>query len=416
LETADFLHDLEDTDEAIAAGLPAAEGATPHQLDNGAASPVLGKGTGSVQKTPSSADKRTVDPKQVSATKGSGAKGTLPRTESSSLPIPVAELVVAAHAALLLHTLEGNTSLTSNGGQKLLGNSPQTEQPARAIDALPRGDWWLCVRVLKAFLTLQGQVRSSADAYFFRLFVVTVCRVFLHSRVNRPESCCWTTLRQSCTPSPACKKCPRQHLAPPIGVRRGFRVSATTTRNGCLSRPQPACPATPPPHASRRARRPPASCTAMRSPTGSISQLRTTRPFLRAVQAQLLHPRARRTSVEKKMRGNGSGMDTTTCGWWRRYRIATRRILARSGQRRRQKWTVRGALSISPSCWRKLWRRPRSRCIALAAPRRSSSWRRLRERGRMVQPRSVQAVLPLKGVPRAARVHRAQPTPHWLPQ
>jgi hypothetical protein len=165
LETADFLHDLENTDEAITAGLPVAEGATPHQLDNGAASPVLGKGTGSVQKTPSSADKRTVDPKQVSATKGSGAKGTLPRTESSSLPIPVAELVVAAHAALLLHTLEGNTSLTSNSGQKLLGSSPQTEQPARAIDALPRGDWWLCVRVLKAFLTLQGQVRSSADAY-----------------------------------------------------------------------------------------------------------------------------------------------------------------------------------------------------------------------------------------------------------
>jgi hypothetical protein len=166
LETADFLHDLEDTDEAITAGQPVAEGATPHQLDNGAASPVLGKGTGSVQKTPSSADKRTLDPKQVSATKGSGTKGTLPRTESSSLPIPVAELVVAAHAALLLHTLDGNTSLASNSGQKLLGNPPQTEQPARAIAALPRGDWWLCVRVLKAFLTLQGQVRSSADAYF----------------------------------------------------------------------------------------------------------------------------------------------------------------------------------------------------------------------------------------------------------
>jgi hypothetical protein len=410
LETADFLHDLEDTDEAITSGLPAAEGAALHQLDNGAASPVLGKGTGSVQKTPSSVDERTTDPKKVSETKGSGAKGTLPRTESSSLPIPVAELVVAAHAALLLHTLEGNTILTSNSGQKLLGSSPQTEQPARAIAALPRGDWWLCVRVLKAFLTLQGQVRSSGG--FSRLFVVTVCRVFLHSRVNRPESCCWTTLRQSCTPSPVCKECPR-HLAPATGVR-GFAVSATTTRNGCLSRPQPACPATPPPHASRRARRPPASCTATPCRTGSTSQRRTTRSFLPAVQAQQL--RARRTSAEKKMLANGSGMDTTTCGWRRRYRIATRRILARSGQRLRQKWTVPGALSISPSCWRKLWRRPRSCCIAPAAPRRSSSWRRLRERGRMVQPRSVQTVLALIGDPRAARLHRNPPTPHWSPR
>ena len=108
------------------------------------------------------------------------------------MPVPVAELIVSAHAALLLHTLtcstngaQGNDSanvglrciesagINSPGGSivpsparsskqnMVITMTAQLEQHSLTVHVrskLPRGNWWLCVRVLKAFLTLQGQV------------------------------------------------------------------------------------------------------------------------------------------------------------------------------------------------------------------------------------------------------------------
>lgn len=109
------------------------------------------------------------------------------------MPVPVAELIVSAHAALLLHTLaltnaptgaqvqeeahrkciqdvtsparvalaQDQSQMTPLGLQQVI--TLQRTQRRRGLadrvrGQLPRGSWWLCVRVLKAFLTLQGQV------------------------------------------------------------------------------------------------------------------------------------------------------------------------------------------------------------------------------------------------------------------
>ena len=57
--------------------------------------------------------------------------------------LPVAELVLSAHAVLLLFlTCENNASRESY-----------------IVSLLPRRSWWLPVRLLKGFISLQGQVR-----------------------------------------------------------------------------------------------------------------------------------------------------------------------------------------------------------------------------------------------------------------
>ena len=115
------------------------------------------------------------------------------------MPVPVAELIVSAHAALLLHTLTGgvqrNDSVNNvdqrrieSAGTDFSPGGSIVPSPARSSkqnilmhetakleqcnladhvrSKLPRGNWWLCVRVLKAFLTLQGQVNLLFTLFF----------------------------------------------------------------------------------------------------------------------------------------------------------------------------------------------------------------------------------------------------------
>ncbi len=65
------------------------------------------------------------------------AKTTNIHTEQNE-NLPLAEIIIAAHLILLLHVID---SKVDNSIRKLL----------------PRGTWWLGIRVLKAFLVLQGQ-------------------------------------------------------------------------------------------------------------------------------------------------------------------------------------------------------------------------------------------------------------------
>eukprot|EP01032_Pedospumella_encystans_P013208 gene13208-15219_t len=168
LEAIDFLVDLEETDAAINNNQPQLQ----HQ--------------GAAQPSPQPLQRT------ISTTSAPGsAVVAAGKVSESNMPVPVAELIVSAHAALLLHTLtcstngvQGNHSvndvdqrciesagINSPGGsvvpsparssqQNMVTMTAQLEQhnlAAQVRSKLPRGNWWLCVRVLKAFLTLQGQ-------------------------------------------------------------------------------------------------------------------------------------------------------------------------------------------------------------------------------------------------------------------
>lgn len=112
LETADFIEDIDRTDEAI--NLPREVGAEglSRRVSDASASPPSQKSSDEVQQ------------------------------ESDALP--VAALIVASYASLLLHTV--------------VSASPSRSPMEWVRSRLPRGSWWLCIRVLKAFLALQGQV------------------------------------------------------------------------------------------------------------------------------------------------------------------------------------------------------------------------------------------------------------------
>ena len=59
--------------------------------------------------------------------------------------VPVGEIILSAHCALLLFTLSRAPTVDASG----------------ITDALPRKSWWLCVRMLKALVSLQGQTGVS---------------------------------------------------------------------------------------------------------------------------------------------------------------------------------------------------------------------------------------------------------------
>jgi len=66
--------------------------------------------------------------------------------------LPVSEIIISAHICLLLVAIVF---------QREEGQGISTDDLKAAVKAeLPRCSWWLPVRVLKAFLALQGQVRS----------------------------------------------------------------------------------------------------------------------------------------------------------------------------------------------------------------------------------------------------------------
>jgi len=121
LETVDFIEDIKRTDEAMNSRqegeLVGSEGLSRRVYDVTASPP----------------------PSQKSSDE-----------ERESDALPVAALIVASYASLLLHTVVSGTFPTHSGSMECVP----------LIARLPRGSWWLCIRILKAFLALQGQVVS----------------------------------------------------------------------------------------------------------------------------------------------------------------------------------------------------------------------------------------------------------------
>lgn len=64
--------------------------------------------------------------------------------ENSDPNLPIAELVLSSHFCLLLHTLDVALGKSASG--------------SKVQNLLPRGNWWLPMRVLQAYIALQGQV------------------------------------------------------------------------------------------------------------------------------------------------------------------------------------------------------------------------------------------------------------------
>lgn len=152
VETQDFLQDLVDTDEAL------------NRSGDEGRPPLLLKESGETEE---------------------GPKGP-----SKNEEVPIAELILSSHAVLLLHTLtvvvmeqeqqqsdSANTSAVVAVGTrgKTLSRSNSTTAAAAEKNngssevayefvltdvrpRLPRSSWWLCIRILKAFMALQLQV------------------------------------------------------------------------------------------------------------------------------------------------------------------------------------------------------------------------------------------------------------------
>jgi len=135
LETADFIEDINRTDEAMNQPREVgAEGLSRRVSDASTSSPL------SSQKS-SDRDKRESD------------------------ALPVAALILSSYASLLLHTV--------------VSSCPSRSAMECVRSRLPRGTWWLCIRVLKAFLALQGQVfvlpRIALSLYIDALSHVAMC-------------------------------------------------------------------------------------------------------------------------------------------------------------------------------------------------------------------------------------------------
>jgi len=97
---------------------------------------------------------------------GAAAEEAAPPVEAAETTrdkdkLPVAELILSSHAALLLYTLcTGNGGGDDDGDDDDDGDADGAAIAARraAVRAcLPHASWWLPVRALKAFLVLQGQ-------------------------------------------------------------------------------------------------------------------------------------------------------------------------------------------------------------------------------------------------------------------
>lgn len=150
LETADFIEDINRTDEAMNQPREVgAEGLSRRVSDASTSSPL------SSQKS-SDGDKRESD------------------------ALPVAALILSSYASLLLHTV--------------VSACPSRSAMECVRSRLPRGTWWLCIRVLKAFLALQGQVlpHIALSLYIDALSHVAMCTLC----VLRLELCYWRTSAQ----------------------------------------------------------------------------------------------------------------------------------------------------------------------------------------------------------------------------
>lgn len=167
LETKEQLRDLEDTDAAINSS-----SAPPTGMQH--VDPIASPTTASAAPLPTTAGSASA------ARKSTDAKKTASAVKGAVELLPIAELTISAYAALLLQTLASEDQVAAVSGDRTIQldcddrNDCLIRSPGRVVcnlasatagplsvavaTRLPRGNWWLCSRVLKAFLSLQGQV------------------------------------------------------------------------------------------------------------------------------------------------------------------------------------------------------------------------------------------------------------------
>jgi hypothetical protein len=176
VEAADFISDLHATDQAINQEQEHAQlsGRRPHPADGS------GESSGA---SPAAAALRSTDAKLARTPDAASNVG--------AVALPVAELIIAAHTVILIHTLvtSGKEFGSCSCSSKMPELQEKSTSEARVMyepsnsnhhtlvlslrSQLPRNSWWLCVRILKAFLALQGQVRVFylfCLLYSFNLF------------------------------------------------------------------------------------------------------------------------------------------------------------------------------------------------------------------------------------------------------
>ena len=99
-------------------------------------------------------------------------------SEGDEGPIPVSDLIIAAHASLLLFSLGCPSRISLEKGQfsqidlaeaaVAAVTSPEALVESATIRAaLPGGKWWLLVRVLKAYLALQSSIEFFSTTTYF---------------------------------------------------------------------------------------------------------------------------------------------------------------------------------------------------------------------------------------------------------
>jgi hypothetical protein len=103
-----------------------------------------------------SPDKRNNNDNSQSSQKSNSRKESVSGDMQEQLP--VAELILGAHIVLLLHTIVYSRHNNSDNDDKSAENDiDEHDIEERIRTALPRKSWWLGIRILKAFLALQGQ-------------------------------------------------------------------------------------------------------------------------------------------------------------------------------------------------------------------------------------------------------------------
>ena len=77
--------------------------------------------------------------------------------------VPISELIFSSHLCLMMYTfIFGKLSTDKDSGMVKasggLRKSKAIEMVNYVTTCLPRKSWWLCIRILKGYLALQGQV------------------------------------------------------------------------------------------------------------------------------------------------------------------------------------------------------------------------------------------------------------------
>jgi hypothetical protein len=108
--------------------------------------------------------------------------------------LPIAELILSAHAVLLIHSIWSISSRQNHKEKNIAIEIEENRNNPYHTDVrkfLPRKSWWFAIRILKAFLSLQGQV--SCLLCQFKLHKYLHCFIYSVEYI-RLALCCTTQL------------------------------------------------------------------------------------------------------------------------------------------------------------------------------------------------------------------------------